>query len=149
MLREGDLIKAVGSPNALRQLEILVGEKMNQDLPLGDSIDMQYVLLTNKEVAGKSLGSLSLHQNYHCTVTRVRRSGIDVAPSPDLVLRFGDKLTVIARKESMKDVLNLLGNDKKRLSDTDFFPIAMGIVLGVLFGKVNISFPIVSPFLRD
>ena len=140
VLREGNLIKAVGSPNALRQLEILVGEKMNQDLPLGDSIDMQYVLLTNKEVAGKSLGSLNLHQNYHCTVTRVRRSGIDVAPSPDLVLRFGDKLTVIARKESMKDVLNLLGNDKRRLSDTDFFPIAMGIVLGVLFGKVNISF---------
>lgn len=35
VLREGNLIKAVGSPNALRQLEILVGEKMNQDLPLG------------------------------------------------------------------------------------------------------------------
>lgn len=140
VLHEGDLLKAVGSKNALRQLEVLVGEKMNQDLPLGDSIDMQYMLLTNKEVVGKSLGSLNLHQNYHCTVTRIRRSGIDVAPSPDLVLRFGDKLTIIARKESMKDVLNLFGNDEKRLSDTDFFPIAMGIVLGVLFGKINISF---------
>lgn len=140
VLREGDLVKAVGSKNALRQLEVLVGEKMNQDLPLGESIDMQYVLLTNKDVVGKSLGSLNLHQNYHCTVTRVRRSGIDVAPSPDLALRFGDKLTIIARKEGMKDVLNLFGNDEKRLSDTDFFPIAMGIVLGVLFGKINISF---------
>lgn len=140
VLREGDLVKAVGSKNALRQLEVLVGEKMNQDLPLGESIDMQYVLLTNKDVVGKSLGSLNLHQNYHCTVTRIRRSGIDVAPSPDLALRFGDKLTIIARKEGMKDVLNLFGNDEKRLSDTDFFPIAMGIVLGVLFGKINISF---------
>ena len=26
------------------------------------------------------------------------------------------------------------------MPDTDFFPIAMGIVLGVLFGKINISF---------
>ena len=34
----------------------------------------------------------------------------------------------------------LLGNNAKQLSDTDFFPIAMGIVLGVLFGKINISF---------
>lgn len=34
----------------------------------------------------------------------------------------------------------LLGNDTKQLSDTDFFPIALGIVLGVLFGKLNISF---------
>lgn len=32
----------------------------------------------------------------------------------------------------------LLGNDVKRLSDTDFFPIALGIVLGVLLGKLNI-----------
>ena len=35
----------------------------------------------------------------------------------------------------------LLGNNAKQLSDTDFFPIAMGIVLGVLFGKLNLSFP--------
>lgn len=34
----------------------------------------------------------------------------------------------------------MLGNNAKQLSDTDFFPIAMGIVLGVLFGKINISF---------
>lgn len=37
-------------------------------------------------------------------------------------------------------VARLIGNDVKKLSDTDFFPIAMGIVLGVLFGKLNISF---------
>ena len=34
----------------------------------------------------------------------------------------------------------MLGNNARLLSDTDFFPIAMGIVLGVLFGKLNISF---------
>ena len=44
------------------------------------------------------------------------------------------------RKEGIKGVARLLGNNAKKLSDTDFFPIAMGIVLGVLFGKLNISF---------
>ena len=34
----------------------------------------------------------------------------------------------------------MCGNDEKKLSETDFFPIAAGIVLGVLFGKLNISF---------
>jgi putative transport protein len=33
----------------------------------------------------------------------------------------------------------MIGNNAKLLSDTDFFPIAMGIVLGVIFGKLNIS----------
>ena len=43
-------------------------------------------------------------------------------------------------KDGIKGVARLLGNDTKQLSDTDFFPIALGIVLGVFFGKLNISF---------
>ena len=35
-------------------------------------------------------------------------------------------------KDGIKGVARLLGNDTKQLSDTDFFPIALGIVLGVL-----------------
>jgi putative transport protein len=58
-----------------------------------------------------------------------------------LALKFGDKLMVVGEKEGIKGVARLLGNNAKKLSDTDFFPIAMGIVLGVLFGKLNLSFP--------
>ena len=88
----------------------------------------------------KQLGELNLQKNFGCTVTRVRRSGIDLSPSPELALKFGDKLMVVGEKEGIQAVARLLGNDVKRLSDTDFFPIAMGIVLGVLFGKLHISF---------
>ena len=48
---------------------------------------------------------------------------------------------VVGEKEGLRGVARLLGNNAKQLSDTDFFPIAMGIVLGVLFGKLNLSFP--------
>ena len=48
---------------------------------------------------------------------------------------------IVGEKEGIQGIARLLGNDAKKLSDTDFFPIAMGIVLGVLFGKLNISFP--------
>ena len=89
----------------------------------------------------KQLGDLNLMKNFGCTVTRIRRSGIDLSPSPDLALKFGDKLMVVGEKEGLKGLARLLGNNAKKLSDTDFFPIAMGIVLGVLFGKLNISFP--------
>lgn len=91
-------------------------------------------------MVGKQLCDLNLQRNFGCTVTRVRRSGIDLSPSPDLELRFGDKLMIVGEKEGIQAVARLIGNDVKKLSDTDFFPIAMGIVLGVLFGKLNISF---------
>ena len=97
-------------------------------------------VFTNKSIINKSLGHLNLQGTFGCTVTRVRRSGIDLSPEPNLVLKFGDKLMVAGEKESVNELAQFIGNDEKRLSDTDFFPIAMGIVLGVLFGKLNISF---------
>lgn len=140
ILHEGDLVKAVGNEAALEQLGLLLGERVTEDLPLAQSYELRLLLITNKEVIGKSLGNLNLQGNFNCTVTRIRRSGIDLSPSPELVLKFGDKLTVVGHQDSLTELAKLLGNDEKRLSDTDFFPIAMGIVLGVIFGKINISF---------
>ena len=73
---------------------------------------------------------------------------IDLCPLPTSRW-FGDKLTVVGEKEGLKGTGALLGNNAKKLSDTDFFPIAMGIVLGMLFGKLNISFPAVCRSHRD
>jgi putative transport protein len=57
-----------------------------------------------------------------------------------LELKFGDKLMVVGEKEGLNGFACMLGNNAKILSDTDFFPIALGIVLGVIVGKMNIGF---------
>ena len=139
ILHEGDMIKAVGNDKSLEQLALLVGERVENDLPFGSTQELQSLLVTNKNVINKSLGYLNLQRTFNCTVTRVRRSGIDLSPEPELMLKFGDKLMVAGEKEDIKELGQVFGNDEK-LSDTDFFPIAAGIVLGVLFGKLNISF---------
>ncbi len=78
VLNQGDLIKAVGTQDALRQLELLVGMRIQEDLPLATSYELQSLLLTKKEIIGKTIGSLNLQEAFGCTVTRVRRSGIDL-----------------------------------------------------------------------
>jgi putative transport protein len=140
-LCEGDVVQAVGGEESLSQLTVLLGRREEGELPLCHDQEIESILLTKKDMINKQLGDLALMRNFNCTVTRVRRSGIDLAPSPELALKFGDKLTVVGEKEGIKGVASLLGNNSKQLSDTDFFPIALGIVLGVLFGKLNISFP--------
>lgn len=140
VLHENDYIQAVGSEESLNLLAVLAGEREEGELPLVDKQEIESLLLTKKDMINKQLGDLSLMKNFGCTVTRVRRSGIDLSPSPDLALKFGDKLVVVGEKDGIKGVARLLGNNVKKLSDTDFFPIAMGIVLGVLFGKLNVSF---------
>ncbi len=140
-LMENDYVQAVGSEEALDRFSAMVGERMDGVLPLSDSQVVESLLITKKEMVNKHLGDLNIQRNFGCTVTRVRRSGIVISPSPDLALKFGDKLMCVGEREALSGLARLLGNDAKKLSDTDFFPIAMGIVLGVLFGKLNISFP--------
>ena len=111
VLHEGDYIQAVGSEESLNQLAVLVGEREEGELPLDKTQEIESLLLTKKDMINKQLGDLNLQKNFGCTV-----------------------------KEGLKGIARLLGNNAKKLSDTDFFPIAMGIVLGVLFGKINISF---------
>ena len=98
MLHENDYIQAVGSEEALNQLSVLVGEREEGELPLVDTQEIESLLLTKKDMINKQLGDLNLMKNFGCTVTRVRRSGIDLSPSPDLTLKFGDKLMVVGEK---------------------------------------------------
>jgi putative transport protein len=139
-LYEGDLIKAVGTENSLSQLELLIGEKTDMKLPVGNNQVSESLLVTNKNIVDQTLGSLNLTSVYSCNVTYIRRSGVMLSPSPDIKIKFGDKLVVVGEQENVKEVGMLLGNDEKKLSSTDFFPIALGIILGILAGQIQLSF---------
>lgn len=139
VLNQGDLIKAVGTEEALKRVELLIGPVTEEEIPLDPNYDVQSVLVTNKEVVNKTIGQINLLHTYNATITRIRRSGINISPTPSSKLRFGDKLVVAASKANMEIVSNIFGNDQKRLSDTDILPIALGILLGFFVGKINIE----------
>ncbi|SFU65134.1 putative transport protein [Pustulibacterium marinum] len=140
VLRKGDFIKAVGTQEALRRIELLIGHPAKVDVPLGKNYVVQSYLITKPELVNKYLGELNLRSSYDATVTRLRRSGIELAPSPNLKLQMGDKLMIACSKDHIEQISKLLGDNNSKLSDTNFFPIATGIVLGILLGKVSLSF---------
>ncbi|MBN2091656.1 transporter [candidate division KSB1 bacterium] len=137
ILHLNDLIKAVGDQEALERVRVLVGRTTTEEIPLSRHYDVQWVLVTNKKIVNKRLAQLHLPSYYNATITRIRRSGIDISPMPNMQIRFGDRLMVACDKENMKKVVELMGNDDKRLSETDFLPISLGIVLGVILGQIN------------
>lgn len=139
-LNEGDLVKAVGTENTLNQLELLIGERTDIEFPTENNQVIESLLVTNKKIVGKTLGVLNLTSAYNCNITRIRRSGVVLSPTPDLKIKFGDKLVVVGELDNVQELSMLMGNNEKKLSDTDFFPIAIGIVLGILLGQLHISF---------
>ncbi len=140
ILHKGDVVIAVGSAEALKRVKLLVGSETNIEIPLSSNLGVRSVLVTDKDVVKKTIGQLHNLNKYHATITRIRRSGIDLSPSPSTKLQFGDKIIVICQDENMKQVSEIFGDDDKKLSDTDFFPIATGIILGILVGKLSLNF---------
>ncbi len=140
----GDVVKVVGNTASLQKASVMIGSESKQEIPLADTYEVNWVLVTNKDVINKSLQSLNLTAYYGGTITRIRRSGIDLSPNRTFKLRFGDKVLLACEKENMKKVMKLLGNDEKRLKETDFLPISLGIVIGVLVGLIR--FPVFGLF---
>ncbi|SNR77346.1 aspartate:alanine exchanger family transporter [Lutibacter flavus] len=140
VFHKGDIIKAVGTNDALERVKLLIGNETNQEIPSDNNFDIRSILVTNKDVVKKTLGQLNILETYRATVTRIRRSGINISPSPSTKLQFGDKLIVVCHKDTMKHVSRIFGDDTSKLSNTDFLPIATGIILGILVGKLSINF---------
>lgn len=137
-LQEGDVVKAVGTANDLNKVSLLIGKETTTDIPLSKQYVIQSILVTNEKIVNKSLGEIGLFEQYNATAVSIRRAGIDITPRASSKVRFGDKITVACGDQSIANVKKLFGDNRKRLTDLDFFPVSMGIIIGVLIGKISI-----------
>ena len=68
--------------------------------------------------------------------------------TPGLVLRMGDRVTVVGEAQSIKQVANELGNVVRQLEEPNMVTIFIGIVLGLLLGSIPFFVPGMSYPLR-
>ena len=136
---QGDIVRAVGTVAALERIELLVGPQVDSPLTLSQGYQVVGLLVTNRKIANQTVTHVQAAYGGNLVITRVRRSGIDLSPSPGFTLRFGDKVTVACHASDLPRLKEMFGNNARALSDTDFLPVALGIVLGVLLGKVQVS----------
>jgi uncharacterized transporter YbjL len=99
------------------------------------------MVVTNKKVLGTSIEALHLGERYGATITRVTRGDLEIASAPELRLQFGDIVQVVADEGDVGKVVAVLGNRFSALNETNFLPIFVGIVLGVLAGTLPIEIP--------
>lgn len=137
-LFHGDIIKAVGTEKDLKKVRILIGSETDILIPLSSKYIVQSILVTNEKVINKSLGEIGLFEQYDATATSIRRAGIDITPNASSKLRFSDKVKIACADQNLESVKKLLGDNRKRLTELDFLPVSLGIIIGVLLGKISI-----------
>ncbi|HOP58465.1 MAG TPA: putative transporter [Bacteroidales bacterium] len=142
IVHEKDIILVVAARAIIPEIISRAGVKSNLDLTaLSGKLVSRRILVSNKNVFGKSLGSLKLRTRYHINITRVYRSGIEFLGSPEIRLQPGDRLTIVGDEGSIEKVTNELGDSVRRLDEPNLIPIFIGILLGVLLGSIPFKIP--------
>ena len=138
----GDLLAVVGTPRGLEQFERVVGGASDEDLVLAsDAVTYRRVVLTNRDMLGKTVAELDLDERFGVVVSRVTRADIEMTAVPGLRLQYGDMLQVVGNRDDIAKAATLLGNSLKELNETHFVPLFTGIFLGIVLGSMPIVFP--------
>jgi putative transport protein len=138
-LQLGDIVAVVAKPSKhKRAAEMLGPEIFDQEL-LDRSIETMSIVLSNKAFEGKSLADINFARNYHCSLTRLTRGGVDLPRRPDLLLSRGDILVLTGNVTQLNALAKELGFEESRWQETDLVSFAFGIALGLLMGIPSIS----------
>ena len=144
-LQENDILRIVVSSQEVELVQSLIGDVVKVDAAEWGSasshLEKRRIVVTKPELNGKHIGDLHIRENYHVTITRVVRAGIELVATYELRLQMGDVVVVVGRANDLDQVSTILGNSVKRLDRPNLFPIFIGMFLGVLFGSIPIAIP--------
>ncbi len=142
LLHPGLLLHAVGRPEALEAFCRRVGRESDANLPeLPGPLEVRRLIVTRREVIGRSVPELDLPRRHEVTVTRIVRAGTELSPGPDVPLHFGDMLRAVGRAARLDETARRVGNSARELAHPHILPIFIGILLGTVLGSLPVPVP--------
>jgi len=95
-IETNDLLHLVGNPKALDKARLVIGEEVDTSLSTrGTDLRVQRLVVTNEIVLGKKIRDLELKEKYDVVVSRLNRAGVELVPTSQTSLQFGDILNLV------------------------------------------------------
>ncbi|THB68189.1 MAG: transporter [Desulfovibrio sp.] len=138
-LSMGDRVSVVGPGERLENLEGKIGPGVFDTELLSPPVDSIVVIVTHPDAVGKPIGELHTLARYGCYITRIVRSQIELPISMDVVLEKGDAVRISGLRERLNALVKRMGYEERRVIQTDLLTFALGIVLGLLLGKITLK----------
>lgn len=105
------------------------------------ALDYVRVFVGKADMVGVPLAKLALPKDFPAEILHVRRYDVDVVPTPDLMLEFGDRVGVVVPPDHKEDVRRFFGNSVKATAEFSYVSLGIGMVLGLLLGEIPIPIP--------
>ena len=105
------------------------------------ALDYIRVFVGKANVVGLPLAQLPLPTGFPVHLLHVRRYDMDLVPTPDLTLEFGDRVGVLMPVDRKEDIRRYFGDTVKAAAEFSYVSLGLGMVLGVLLGLIPIPIP--------
>lgn len=128
--REEAIAEAATQAGSLRPGEIVKDRS---------ELDYIRVFVGKANVVGVPLSKLELPAGWH--LLHIRRYDVDVVPTPDVALEFGDRVGVLVPPVRKEEVRRFFGDSVKSAAEFSYVSLGLGMALGVLIGLIPIPIP--------
>ena len=105
------------------------------------TLDYIRVFVGKAGLVGVPLARLPMPAGFPAHLLHVRRYDMDVVPTPDLTLEFGDRVGVLMPPNRREDIRKHFGDTVKATAEFSYVSLGLGMVLGLLIGLIPIPIP--------
>lgn len=143
----GDGVLLFGAPEALEKAREALGSvDSGRIVKDRQSLDIVRVYVSRPGIVGLPVGQVPFPENITAKIAEVRRGDSLILPDSQLVLEYGDRLGIVARRESLPALQKHFGDSIKSTTEFSYTSVGLGMSLGVLLGLVKIPIPGVGDF---
>lgn len=103
------------------------------------SLDYIRVFVARATTVGVPLSKLELPNGVR--ILHVRRYDVDIVPTPDLMLEFGDRVGVLVPPDRKEEVRKHFGDTVTATADFSYVSLGIGMALGILLGLIPLPIP--------
>jgi putative transport protein len=137
-LEPDDIVSVEGFPEAISNLELGNTEEARSDR---SQLDYVRCFVSKAQFVGTKLSELEMPKGLSAKVIHVRRGDVDVLPSPELTIEYGDQVIVMVESSGRDAISKHFGDSITAQSEYSFVSLGLGFVLSALLAMVPIPIP--------
>jgi putative transport protein len=134
-------VRVVGTETDLQRMELLLGPRVTNFSEPRSTITSATLVVTENSICGQTLQAMQFRERYGVTITRIWRDDFEFVPDPQATLEFGDEIRIVGDTADCQRLTHIIGLQAQRLNETRFLPLGIGLLAGILVGRVPIPLP--------
>lgn len=142
---EGQLLLLVGRSKEMGIAIDFLGKRSERQIIKDVENERQQLLVTSRQISGRTLGDIAPLKNYGIVITRVTRLGFTFVPNASTIIERNDQVTAVGQSDNLKTFSNAVGHRSSAIDATDLLSLSAGLTLGIIVGLIPLGLPNSSP----